>query len=246
MINLITKRLNMNYQINSLTKAITKTLVVVGLLAFSFILTTPSVLAVARQPAGEFPITEPLRPLEGNVEPNYSNSIQDDEKTPANASEEDLLDTTPESGSAATASNEDINSGADLNKEIPNSADSKSGKKWFIVIPVALGFIICGFIWRKKIVGLISVLALAILLSQSLLFSHSSVVYAQSATREGPVIQRTIEDESKLQSNNSLSTPQKQSGQTAIFGIMAVLLFVVAIGAAAMFWKSHGEPKKEP
>ena len=60
------------------------------------------------------------------------------------------------------------------------------------------------------------------------------------------VIQRTIEDESSVQVNTDVSAYESKAGHTVLFGIVAVLLLVIAIGAMAMFWRSHSDQKIDP
>ncbi len=60
------------------------------------------------------------------------------------------------------------------------------------------------------------------------------------------VIQRTIEDESSIQVNESVPVSEAQTNHMVFFGIAAILLLIIAIGAMAMFWRSHSDQKIDP
>lgn len=73
---------------------------------------------------------------------------------------------------------------------------------------------------------------------------------AQNIPSEGPVIQRTIEEENSDGVLVSEVTPKQQAESDAqsqvIFGLAAILLVIVAMGAATMYWRSSHSLLKQP
>ena len=65
---------------------------------------------------------------------------------------------------------------------------------------------------------------------------HNHKYLAQSAPTEGKVIRRTIEVEGE--NNTPLEFAESQANSSVLYGIGAILLVVIAIGAIAMFWKN--------
>lgn len=221
----------------------------------AIMLTTPvSVSAVALQPPGQIPITEPLRPTPEGVEPNYSNNIQDDSQTPANEVSAQAI----EEESVANEPSERGDTPALINSENAeqNSPTKNSSKKWlwgFGVI-ILLGLLGGGvYLLRraKRTNATLAIAALMISATSVLFLSDTGQAQAQNTKNTGISVQRVIEEEG----SNGLTQSQikagsetdSQSGRQVIFGLAGILLIVVAVGAAAIFWRGSTTetPQKE-
>jgi hypothetical protein len=65
---------------------------------------------------------------------------------------------------------------------------------------------------------------------------------AQSLPKEGPVIQRTIEDEADIQTQTTRSS-DTQASSSVLFGLAAIILVIIAIGAFVLLM---GKSSKNP
>lgn len=226
-------------------------LIVVTAVLASFLMAMPApkASAVAKQPAGEFPITEPLQPLQPGIQPNYSNSVQDDEHTPANLIDGIPADSDSESGSATNPSGQPmIESGTPAAAQTPAAQQSK---KWYVLLVIVVIGIVARLVyWRRKInrTGASLVIAGLLMATFSILGLSlgSSPAFAQTPPQQRLPIQRVIEEEnpdgltaSQVASQGATSSANNdtRAGQTVLFGLAAVFLIIVAIGIAVMYWK---------
>ncbi len=209
-----------------------------------------SALAVALQPPGQMPITEPLRPIDPGVEPNYSNNVQDDSKTPANVVT-DKPEDEPEAVNTNSA-NGDSNSVAANSEDTINSSVEKSNKKWIILLVlVIIAAIGGGIYWRRKLNRTEASFIIAGLLLSSftiLGLGGLGLTYAQAQAQtqssdKPAVIQRTIVEENDQGLTPSQvtaqSSAQDKSKKTVTFGLVAIILIIIAIGGAVMLWKEN-------
>ena len=226
-----------------------KTLTLLLALGFLFGSST-SALAVALQPPGQMPITEPLRPIDPGVEPNYSNNVQDDAKTPANVIT-DKPEDEPEAANTNSA-NGDSNSVAANSEESINPSVEKSNKKWIVLlILVIIAAIGGGIYWRRKINRTEATFIIAgLLLSSFAVLGFGNISLAQAQTEpqaqsqssdKPAAIQRTIVEENDQGLTPSQvtaqSSAQDKSKKTVTFGLAAIILIIIAIGGATMLWK---------
>lgn len=219
------------------------------LFAVVFILIPNNAMAAALQPPGEFPITEPLIPIEPGMKPNYSNSVQDDEKTPANVSS-GAPESTPEE--SAQSANESLSEQAESNAEVKTGESTgKSSNKWIVLVIVLIVAAVAGGVyWRRKVSHTSATLGLVgiIFLSTVLVIGVPQSSMAQSSQSGGAVIQRTIE-ESNSDGTLASEITQQQAESTLnnqfTFTLLAILLIIVAIGAAAMYWKNSHIVEKD-
>lgn len=72
----------------------------------------------------------------------------------------------------------------------------------------------------------------------TLYMNNMNILLAQSLPPDGRAIQRTIEE---VDSNNEakVAPAQTKIDNTVFYGLAAVLLIIIAIGAAAMLWTNH-------
>ena len=213
--------------------------------------------AVALQPPGQFPKTEPLRRVDTVSQPNYSTNIQDDQDTPSNVTADPNSErSTDNNGLDAPSNSLEAQSGDDSSPMVStNPIEESGGKKWLILLIVVVGIGIAGGLyWRRKsnrtptaliIVGLI--------LTGTSLFASLGVVdlaQAQNLPKETAPIQRTIEEVNSdgipIMEVSTQSQATTKASKEDFFGLGAILLVLIAVGGAALYWKSGSKPKVTP
>ncbi len=219
--------------------------IIFGVLSFVFFILPNMCLAASLQPAGEFPINEPLRSIEPGMKPNYSNSIDDDENKPANIVNNELQ--------PIVNNDQFVVESTPAAEQFENEVVEKSNNKWLLgLVIIILAAISGGLFWRRKITRTEAALGLVglLFLNFALVATSVNFAFAQNAPIEGPVIQRTIEEENSDGVLVSEVTPKQQAESDAqsqvIFGLAAILLVIVAMGAATMYWRNSHPLMKQP
>lgn len=221
--------------------------------AISFLLTiflgipSASVFAALEQPAGQYPITEPLKPMDPGVKPNYSGNIQDGE--PANLDQSEDGYTAP-TNNPETSVDETVGDN-ELGKPVPSVEAEEKGKGKILLAGIILVVVVAGVIWflrKNKSGGAGAAVFLAALtLSGFLVMSTTATVFAQtqgnpqsSPLNSNQPIQRTIIPEDQIE-EEPFTSPE--SGNKSFYVIITVALLLVA-GGGWYFFARRTEPPK--
>ena len=197
--------------------------------------------AALEQPAGEFPINEPLHPMEPGTKPNYSGNIQSGEQV--------NLEETAEEPSAINEPNPAITDPAEAAtvQPVPNTgteSDSSTGNWKYWLAGLILIIVVGGGVWawrRKPSKTTTAVILAAIMFSG--LYSGFAVnpVFAQHTDpNSNKAIQRTITVEGE---DPELGTDSAGQANTGLFGLTAAILVLIAGGAGYFFW-TRSSPQK--
>lgn len=212
----------------------------------AFFLTSYNVKAALEQPPGQFPITEPLQSVPDGITPNYSGNIQDGE--PANLDDENVQDSVP-----STENNESIGAdesgSTDVDESIENQELSdpvqKSSKLWALVTALIILLGIVGlWFWRKK--SMVGPVVIVFLIAPTLMIGGitAQLTHAQSLPSNSQPVQRIIVEEGAETLSGDTAAQGKRNGTTAIYGLLATGLVLIAAGAAYLLWIRSLEPKQ--
>lgn len=209
-----------------------------SILLISALLVPNFAQAVEQQPPGQFPITQPLQPIQPGVKPNYSGSVQH-QGSSSPAQTEANTDYNQNNSNAVSPNTTDSGAPTVLFKD-PRPVEQSSSKFWiFIVIGLVIVVAIGIYLWKKKVIKNMTTFVIAFAIFSSVLFGiHGlKIALAQSLPKNGPPIQRTIEVEGEQNSISPSAQPQSQN--QGLYGILAVGLGLLAVGAIYLLWTKY-------
>jgi hypothetical protein len=193
-----------------------------------FLILPAPALAALNQPAGQYPITEPLQPIDVGNKPNYSGNIQFDdpgENSPAPAN--DLTD--DQVGSIDTTTAE---------------KSSSEGHNW---IKILFGFVVLVVItvvglmlWRNRKTAAIALL-LALVIAPLLILGSNRVLAASSPPPLNPSPRRVILEEDQI---TPVEPAKTQASHSVLYGLAAIVLIIVAIIGAKVFMDNSSAMSK--
>lgn len=232
----------------TIMKPLSKILFALSLFGALIIIIVPQrANAALEQPPGEFPITEPLRPMEPGIKPNYSGNIQNGEPVNLEETDEDVQNN--ENSIGSTPDIDPVTGQPRQNSNI-NTSNSGNGKVWLLGIIVVIVIAGGGWFMRKKKLGnLAKTLVVAALiffgagfglLSQPMLAQAQRVsqgVPQNSGQNSNQPIQRTIIPEDEIK-EDPLAAPQKTN--KSLYAIITVSLILVA--GMAWYYMARNKP----
>lgn len=220
---------------------------------FSLFITTGMLVAVAQtssaaleQPAGEFPITQPLKPIDPGSKPNYSGNIQDGEPVLLQPTEEEEL--SPESAPGVITTDGEMD--VEQIRVMENDGFETSGgngKLWFIALAaiIVIG-VVALFLWRR---GQVSKTTTALVLAFFLFTGFATINSALAQPAPIAPQQRTITAEEDVVEEGQI-LPSSESNRSA-YMVTVIGLLLIAGGALYLFWTQTKpykveEPKQKP